>query len=95
MKLLYQIETLQIPNSQQVRAARALLGLTQAEISKIAGIALSTIKKYEALGGDEEPLLQLSFRTVEKLVNFYKEQGVEFTISAERVSVTFQRSRLE
>ena len=87
-------ETIIIPKSAQVRAARALLGITQIECAKMAGIALSSLKKYEALPNNEEPLRQMRFDTIEKLVGFYEGCGVQFVITDENVSVIIQANYL-
>ena len=56
----------------------------------MAGIALSSLKKYEALANNEEPLRQMRFDTIEKLVGFYEGRGVQFTTTDENVSVKIQ-----
>ena len=93
-KILHR-ETFIIPKSAQVRAARALLGLTQIDCAKMAGIALSSLKKYEALANNEEPLRQMRFDTIEKLVGFYEGRGVQFTTTDENVSVIIQANYLD
>ena len=87
-------ETLIIPKSAQIRAARALLGVTQIDCAKMAKIALSSLKKYEALPNNEEPLRQMRFDTIEKLVAFYEGCGVQFVTTDENVSVIIQASYL-
>ena len=78
-------ETLIIPKSAQIRAARALLGFTQIDCAKMAKIALSSLKNYEALPNNEEPLRQMRFDTIEKLVGFYEGCGVQFVTTDEIV----------
>lgn len=94
MNKISQSEIFIIPKSAQVRAARALLGVTQMECAKMAGIALSSLKKYEALANNEEPLRQMRFGTIEKLVRFYAGCGVQFTTTDENVSVIIQANYL-
>ena len=57
----------------QIRAARALLGLNQRELSKIAEVAPSTLKRIELA---EE--LTGSARTLWKLQTALEKSGVEF-----------------
>jgi transcriptional regulator with XRE-family HTH domain len=57
----------------QIRAARALLGLNQRELSKIAGVATSTLKRIELA---QE--LTGSARTLWKLQTALENAGVEF-----------------
>ena len=87
-------ETLIIPKSAQVRAARALLGVTQTDCAKMAKIALSSLKKYEALPNSEEPLRQMRFDTIDKLVGFYEGCGVQFVTTDENVAVIIQANYL-
>ena len=57
----------------QIRAARALLGINQRELSKIAEVATSTLKRIELA---EEPTG--SARTLWKLQTALEKAGVEF-----------------
>ena len=57
----------------QIRAARALLGLNQRELSKIAEVATSTLKRIELA---QE--LTGSARTLWKLQTALEKAGVEF-----------------
>ena len=57
----------------QIRAARALLGLSQRELSKIAEVATSTLKRIELA---QEPTG--SARTLWKLQTALEKAGVEF-----------------
>jgi transcriptional regulator with XRE-family HTH domain len=57
----------------QIRAARALLGIGQRELSKIAELAISTVKRIE-LAGD----VTGSARTLWKLQTALEKAGVEF-----------------
>jgi len=57
----------------QIRAARALLGINQRELSKIAEVATSTLKRIELA---EE--ITGSARTLWKLQTALEKAGVEF-----------------
>ena len=51
---------------QQIRAIRGALGLTQAELGRILGVAGNTVARWER--GEREPpgnLVELALRTVE------------------------------
>ncbi len=58
---------------KQARAARAILGLEQAEVSIGTGISRNQISKFEK--GDAG----LSSRNLQKLLSFYQTRGVQFT----------------
>lgn len=58
---------------QQIRAARALLGLSQRELAKIADVAISTVKRIEAAGD-----LTGSARTLWSLQTSLEQAGVVF-----------------
>jgi transcriptional regulator with XRE-family HTH domain len=59
---------------RQLKAARTLIGWSQEELAKAAGISLPTIKRLEAadgfLGGRET--------TIQKIENALQKAGVEF-----------------
>jgi len=57
----------------QIKAARALLGIGQLELSKIAGVGISTVKRLELT---EE--ISGSARTLWKLQTALEKAGVEF-----------------
>ncbi len=43
-----------MPSGRQIRAARALLGISAAELAELAGITHRTIQRYEAIDGVSE-----------------------------------------
>jgi transcriptional regulator with XRE-family HTH domain len=63
----------------QIKAARALLGMDQRELSNIAEVALSTVKRIELA---EE--LTGSVRTLWKIQTALERAGVEFILPDER-----------
>jgi transcriptional regulator with XRE-family HTH domain len=58
----------------QLRAARALLGLSQAEIATRAGISIPTMKRAEADTG-----IRVSSETIAAIRSVLESAGVEFT----------------
>lgn len=58
--------------AKQIRAARALLDISQTEAAQQAGISLSTLSKTEK--GDSAP----AHDTAQKLQDFYEGSGIEF-----------------
>ncbi|HWK41009.1 MAG TPA: helix-turn-helix transcriptional regulator [Croceibacterium sp.] len=59
--------------SQQMRAARALLGIDQRRLAEMAGLSVPTIQRMEASGGQVRGVVD----TLVKVVNALEEAGVE------------------
>ena len=57
----------------QIRAARALVGLSQTEVATAAGLSIPTVKRAEADGG-----IRVSEYAVDAIVSALKKAGVEF-----------------
>jgi transcriptional regulator with XRE-family HTH domain len=60
-------------NSAQIRAARALLALNQAELSKLATVSATTIKRLEGA-----PKMRGSAEVLWKIQTALEQAGVEF-----------------
>ena len=58
----------------QVRAARGLLGLSQAELSKLAGIGLATLQRLEAAGVE----IRGSAKTLSRVQSALEAAGIIF-----------------
>ncbi|HWL06452.1 MAG TPA: helix-turn-helix transcriptional regulator [Xanthobacteraceae bacterium] len=63
-----------IPTGRQIAAARALLGLTQAEVALRSKLSVPTLKRMEA---SEGPIAAMQ-NNVDSLVRTLEEAGVEF-----------------
>ncbi len=61
--------------SAQIRAARALLGISQDELAKISDISSFTIKKMEI---SQENLDNANQKTVKKIKNALEKRGIRF-----------------
>jgi predicted transcriptional regulator len=59
---------------RQIKAARALLGLSQEELAEVAGVSLPTIKRLEAIDGP---------------VGGRSETGTKIQLAVERAGVEF------
>lgn len=59
--------------SQQMRAARALLGMDQRRLAELAGLSVPTIQRMEASGGQVRGVVD----TLVKVVNALEDAGVE------------------
>lgn len=58
----------------QIRAARGLLGISQADLAKRAGIGLATLQRLEANVGEPRG----SAKTIWKLQQVLEEAGIAF-----------------
>ena len=63
---------MKIISYQQVRAARALLGLDQKDVSESTKININQISAYE------RGVAGLSVKNIQKLTIFFQERGLEF-----------------
>jgi len=59
--------------SQQLRAARALLGLDQRQLAELAGLSLPTIQRMEASGGQVRGVVD----TLVKVITALEGAGIE------------------
>ncbi|MCL2714812.1 MAG: hypothetical protein FWD68_09595 [Alphaproteobacteria bacterium] len=61
--------------ARQIRAARSLLGWEQNDLAQQSGVAISTIRRLEAL---KDAPLGANFATIERLRSAFEEAGIEF-----------------
>jgi predicted transcriptional regulator len=61
-------------SSDQIRGARAILRLSQADLAKAASVSLETIKRLEAMDGE----LKVRLDTVTKIKEALEKGGIEF-----------------
>ncbi|AMO71365.1 helix-turn-helix domain-containing protein [Sphingorhabdus sp. M41] len=59
--------------SQQMRAARALLGIDQRQLAELAGLSLPTIQRMEASGGQVRGVVD----TLVKVIGALESGGIE------------------
>lgn len=59
--------------SQQMRAARALLGIDQKRLAELAGVSLPTIQRMETSGGQVRGVVE----TLVKVVSALEREGIE------------------
>ena len=59
--------------SQQMRAARALLGIDQRQLAELAGLSLPTIQRMEASGGQVRGVID----TLVKVIRALENAGIE------------------
>ena len=61
-------------SSDQIRGARAILRLSQADLAKAASVSLETIKRLEAMQGE----LKVRLDTLTRIKEALERAGVEF-----------------
>ena len=59
--------------SQQMRAARALLGIDQRQLAELAGLSLPTIQRMEASDGQVRGVID----TLVKIITALENNGIE------------------
>ena len=59
----------------QIKAARAFLGWSAAELSKKSGVGATTLRRYEMQGG----IPNANVQTLEKIRKAFESAGIEFT----------------
>jgi predicted transcriptional regulator len=63
-------------SSDQIRGARAMLRLSQADLAKAASLSLETIKRLEAMQGE----LKVRLDTLTRIKDALERAGVEFIV---------------
>jgi transcriptional regulator with XRE-family HTH domain len=61
--------------SSQIRAARGLLGWSQGELARVAGIGLTTLQRIE----QSEGVVKGNFSTILKIQKAFEKAGILFT----------------
>jgi len=61
-------------SSDQIRGARAILRLSQADLAKAASVSLETIKRLEAMHGE----LKVRLDTLTRIKEALEKAGIEF-----------------
>ncbi len=74
----------------QMKAARALLGIDQKELARLASVSLPTIQRMESSDG----IVRAVVDSLEKVVNALNEAGVELIGSGARSEGTGRGVRL-
>ncbi len=70
--------------AQQVRAARAMINMSQIELANITGLHYVTIQKIEK---DEKRLRRVEAGTINKIKNALEERGIKFLNPTEQNSI--------
>ena len=63
-------------SSDQIRGARAILRLSQADLAEAASVSLETIKRLEAMQGE----LKVRLDTLTRIKDALERAGVEFIV---------------
>ena len=68
-----------LKTTEQLRQARAALGLTQSEVAALAGVSVPTMKRLESGSGT----LSVRLETLTNLENAFIKAGIQFLDSGE------------
>ena len=72
-------------HSQQIRAGRAILDMSQLELAMITGLNISTIRKIEK---NDQGLKSANFDSVNKIKEALEAKGVKFLNATERDGIS-------
>lgn len=70
----------------QIKAARAILGITQAELARKAGVSLATLNSIER-GVEHDPRVS----TLSKIRAALEKLGIAFTESGDSLGISLKR----
>jgi transcriptional regulator with XRE-family HTH domain len=76
-----------LSTTEQLRAARALLGWTQRDLSERSGVSLPSIKRLETGAG----VLAIRLDTLQKLQAAFDAAGVEFIPASDGAGVKLKQ----
>ena len=75
------------PNSNQIRAARWLLGWGQSDCVQFLKISLSSLRRYESLETIENPLDHLRASIIERVKAGFENHGIQFINDENHIGV--------
>jgi predicted transcriptional regulator len=84
------VARLQLPSAAQLAAARAMLGLTQLELSARAGVALTTIKRMEAPRTPAAVVPSVRLSSLHRLMGYFETAGIEFHFGPDSTGVSLK-----
>lgn len=68
----------QCPNSNQLKAARAILGWDQLQCTPIIRVSVSSLRRYESLTSITNPYDCLRASVIGQITEGFKNNGIEF-----------------
>lgn len=73
---------------KQIKAARALLDLSQPQLAEVVDISFSSLKRLESTK-DNNP----NMKTVTNLINTLNKMGIEFVDNDEKIGVFLKKKK--
>jgi predicted transcriptional regulator len=80
-----------IPSARQIIAARALLGINQEKMAEGSGVAVATIRRFEASGSQAKAEVSYRVSTMLKLISFLESRGIQFLFEEDAVGVKLNK----
>jgi DNA-binding XRE family transcriptional regulator len=71
-------------SSGQIRAARAMIDMSQIELSNITGIHYTTLQRIEK---DDEGIQKAEYKTLKKIKDTLENKGIKFLNPSEKNSI--------
>ena len=84
-----------LPSSQQIIAASALLGVSQTELANGAGVSLSTVRRLETTMGKLSASQAMRVSTLVAIIDFFAAHGVEFRDEGAKFGVLIARKQAD
>ena len=78
------------PNSNQLRAARAILGWDQLQCATEIRVSVSSLRRYENLDPSINPYDHLRASVIERIKAGFEINGIQFLNDAESLGVTLR-----
>jgi predicted transcriptional regulator len=82
---------LRLPSPVQMAAARAMLGLTQIELSARANVAFTTIKRMEAARASPAEFPSIRLSSLQRLLSYYHGAGIEFLFGPDSAGISLKK----
>ncbi len=78
------------PNSNQVKAARAILGWDQLQCSRKIRVSVSSLRRYEGLGPLTNPYDSLRASVIERIMVGFENHGIEFLNDSDSLGIVLR-----
>ena len=78
------------PNSNQLKAARAILGWDQLRCANNLRVSISSLRRYEGLGPLTNPYDSLRASVIERIMIGFENHGIEFVNDLDSLGIVLR-----